>query len=157
MSGKFSFALLSAGVLAFACAPRSHANDPLPGTAVNTHSTRSHNSNAPSLASSLNVAVNDGVNFDFRVTNASDKRIEVNFPSGQTHEIVVLDSLGNEVWRWSKNLMFTASLQNKVMHESDTLSYRGRWDHAAPGRYTLVATLASGNYPLVQRAEFVVR
>ena len=156
MNGKFSFALLSAAVLAFACAPRSHGNDTANSTST-TRSVRSHNSHTPALASSLNVAVNDGVNFDFRVTNASDKKIEVNFPSGQTHEVVVLDSLGREVWRWSKHLMFTASLQNKVMRESDTLSYRGHWNDAPRGRYTAVATLASENFPLEQRTEFVVR
>ena len=156
MNGKFSFALLSAAVLAFACAPRSHGND----TANNSgtiRSVRSHNSHTPALASSLNVAINDGVNFDFRVSNASDKKIEVNFPTGQTHEVIVVDSLGREVWRWSKHLMFTESLQYKVMHESDTLSYRGRWDDAPRGRYTAIATLASENFPLEQRTEFVVR
>ena len=156
MNGKFSFALLSAAVLAFACAPRSHSNDTA-NTTGTTRSVRSHNSHSPALASSLNVAVNDGVNFDFRVTNASDKKIEVNFPTGQTHEVIVVDSLGREVWRWSKHLMFTESLQYKVMHESDTLSYRGRWDDAPRGRYTAIATLASENFPLEQRTEFVVR
>ena len=156
MNGKFSFALLSAAVLAFACAPRSHSNDTA-NTTGTTRSVRSHNSHTPALASSLNVAVNDGVNFDFRVTNASDKKIEVNFPTGQTHEVIVVDSLGREVWRWSKHLMFTESLQNKVMHESDTLSYRGRWNDAPRGHYTAIATLASENFPLEQRTEFVVR
>ena len=43
MNGKFSFALLSAAVLAFACAPRSHNNDTANNTST-SRSMRSHNS-----------------------------------------------------------------------------------------------------------------
>ena len=109
------------------------------------------------LASSLDVSVSNGVSFDFRVVNPGDRKVEVNFPNGKTHEVVVLDSLGREVWRWSNGRMFTQALQNKVLHSSDTLSWEGRWRDAPAGKYVAIATLASENYPVETRAEFVVR
>lgn len=156
MKGRIAFAFLSVGVLVFACGPRPHGSDP--STSARTAKARARDTaNARVLAASLDVRVVDGVRFDFRVTNTGEKKLEVNFPSGQTHDLVVLDTLGREVWRWSVGRMFTQALQNRVLRTSDALEYEGRWREAAPGRYVAVATLASMNYPMEQRAEFIVR
>src|ERR1035437_4486751 len=155
MKGRITFGLLCAAVLAFACGPRASTGD----SAGAIHSSRARSSapNGPALVSRLVVVVKNGVAMDFRVLNAGTKRLEVNFPSGQMHEVVVVYSLGHEVFRWSKGRMFTQSLQNKVLHASDTLDYDAVWQNAPAGKYTAIATLASENFPMEQRAEFVVR
>jgi hypothetical protein len=155
MKGRITFGLLCAAVLAFACGPRASTGDS--AGAIRTSRARSSAPKGPTLVSTLNVVVKNGVAMDFRVMNAGAKRLEVNFPSGQTHEVVVVDSLGREVFRWSKGRMFTQSLQNKVLHSSDTLDYDAVWQNAPAGKYTAIATLASENFPMEQRAEFVVR
>ena len=155
MKGRITFGLLCAAVLAFACGPRASTGDS--AGAIRTSRARSSAPNGPALVSTLNVVVKNGVAMDFHVTNAGTKRLEVNFPSGQTHEVVVVDSLGRVVFRWSKGRMFTQSLQNKVLHASDTLDYDAVWQNAPAGKYTAIATLASENFPMEQRAEFVVR
>lgn len=142
-------------VLAFACGPRPNTGE-VAGT-VRTAHTRSVAPNGPALISTLGVVVKNGVKMDFRVVNEGAKRLEVNFPSGKTHEVVVVDSLGREVWRWSNGRMFTQSLQNKVLHASDTLDYDAIWRNAPAGKYTAIATLASENFPMEQRTDFVVR
>ena len=155
MKGRITFGLLCAAVLAFACGPRASTGDS--AGAIRTSRARSSAPNGPALVSRLVVVVKNGVAMDFRVMNAGTKRLEVNFPSGQTHEVVVVDSLGREVFRWSKGRMFTQSLQNKVLHASDTLDYDAVWENAPAGKYTAIATLASENFPMEQRTEFVVR
>lgn len=143
-------------VLAFACGPRPNTGEV--ASAVRTAHARA--ANGPALISTLGVTVKNGVKgvkMDFRVVNEGSKRLEVNFPSGKTHEVVVVDSLGHEVWRWSDGRMFTQSLQNKVLHASDTLDYDATWRNAPAGKYTVIATLASDNYPMEQRTDFVVR
>ena len=155
MKGRITFGLLCAAVLAFACGPRASTGDS--AGAIRTSRARSSAPNGPALVSTLDVVVKNGVAMDFRVMNAGAKRLEVNFPSGQTHEVVVVDSLGREVFRWSKGRMFTQSLQNKVLHSSDALDYDALWQNAPAGKYTAIATLASENFPMEQRAEFVVR
>jgi hypothetical protein len=47
-------------------------------------------------------------------------------------------------------------MQSKLLTAGDTLAFREQWRHAAPGRYTVVATLRSSNFPVARRAEFVV-
>jgi hypothetical protein len=159
MNGKVPFTLLCFSVLAFACGPRSHSE----GTTAATETRRAtapttsiSNSNSP-LAPTLDVQVSDRVHFAFSVVNASKKKLEVNFPDGQTHEVVVLDSLGREVWRWSEGRLFTQAMQNKVLRTSDQLEYDEEWRNPAPGTYVAVARLASVNYPVEQRVEFTVR
>lgn len=154
MKAPVIFGLVSLGVLAFACAPRARGTESASRTVIGKRDP------SPHIESVLAVNVNgkqDVVRFDFVVTNSGGSKAEVNFPSGQTHDVVVLDSLGREVWRWSRGRMFTQLLQNKILRTADSLSFDGRWTDARPGRYVAVARLASANYPLEQRTEFVVR
>ena len=97
------------------------------------------------------------IRFAFRVTNSGGGKVEMQFPSGQTHDVVVLDSLGRQVWRWSDGRIFTQLVQNKILRTADTLAFDERWKGAARGQYVAVARLASGNYPIEQRTTFVVR
>ena len=154
---------MSLGVLAFACAPRPHGSDQTTAKS-GARATREQREriadkdHTPRIESALAVNNNDGgVRFDFRVTNSGGTKVEMNFPSGQTHEVVVLDTLGREVWRWSKGRIFTQMLQNKILRTDDTLAYGERWKDAPRGQYVAVARLASTNYPIEQRTAFTVR
>lgn len=112
----------------------------------------------PPIVSRLDVKIRDGIEFDFRVTNNTPRKLELLFPTGQTHDVVVLDSLGREVWRWSEGRMFTQSIQNKLLESSATLPWNAAWRaEVPPGRYVAVASLLSENKPIEERVEFEVR
>jgi len=149
MNGRVSFVMLVIAVLAFACT-RSRTSESL-GTTKTPHK------KGAAVASSLDVHVGDGVRFSLHVMNEGDKKVELNFPSGMTHDIAVLDERGRQVWRWSDGRLFTAAYQNKVLRSDDTLSFSESWNAPAPGRYTAVVRLVSQNYPQEQRVAFAVR
>ena len=155
MNGKVSLTLLASAVLAFACGPRAR-NETAAAPSESTRTTIQPDQNSP-LATSLDVSVGDEVRFDFAVINASKKKLEVNFADGRTHDLVVLDANGREVWRWSEGRMFTQSVQNRVLRTSDALRFEEAWQDPAPGAYVAVATLASENFPVERRVEFTVR
>lgn len=142
---RYVLPLLVGSALAFAYASPSpsHSYEP-----VRRHAVRD------TIASSLDVTVGESVQFSLHVTNSSNKRVELRFPSGQTHDVTVLDPQGREVWRWSRGRMFTQSMQNKVLAASDTLTFTERWHPEHSGTYTAVATLMSENYPSEQRVDF---
>ena len=146
---RYVFPLLVAAALAFAYA------SPLP-----SHSPASERLpvarriSGDTIAASLDVKVGEEVQFSFHVTNSSAKRVELRFPSGQTHDVTVLDTQGREVWRWSRGRMFTQSMQNKVLGASDTLTFTESWRPERGGSYTAVASLLSENYPTEQRTAF---
>jgi hypothetical protein len=154
LSSRLIVALLGAGALALACGPHvastdSDANAETPGNVQPDPDTP--------LASSLDVSVNNEVTFTLHVTNTSGKHVELTFPSGQTHEFVVLDSIGREVWRWSSGRLFTQAIQNKLLGSRESAKYEETWDPTkAAGKFTAVARLNSTNYPVEERVEFTL-
>lgn len=153
MTEKLPLTLVAVAVLAFACGPRQRSES----GADQSPATRTARSGDAPLAPSLDVSVKDDVRFSFEIANAGSKKLELKFPDGRTHDVIVLDSLGREVWRWSEGRFFTQSVQNRVLRISDSIRFEEAWKDAAPGTYTAVATLASVNFPLEQRVAFTVR
>lgn len=96
------------------------------------------------------------VRFAIEVSNDSRKRVELDFADGRTHDFIVLDATGREVWRWSANRLFTQGMQNRLLEAHDSVVYAEQWTPPARGQYTLVAQLHSENYPVRQRVEFAL-
>lgn len=162
MNTRLVISVLVLGALAFACGPRpSRSESAAPMATVATARPARHDARAaiPKLASDFGVRVGgEAVEFAMHVTNAGAKDVEISFPSGQTYDFVVLDSLGRQVWRWGDGRMFTQSLQNKSLSSGDDMDIAERWEHGAlHGKYTAVATLRSSNFPMEQRVDFVVQ
>jgi len=142
---RYVLPILVASALAFAYASPLPSHSYVP---VRRHAVRD------TIGSSLEVKLGEDVKFSLHVTNSSSKRVELRFPSGQTHDLVVLDAQGREVWRWSRGRLFTQAMQNKVLGTSDTLTFTETWRPEHGGTYTAVASLLSQNYPTQKRTEF---
>jgi hypothetical protein len=145
---RYVLPLLVASALAFAYA------SPLPSHSPEPVRRRAARAVRDTIASSLDIKLGEEVKFTFHVTNSSNKRVELRFPSGQTHDVAVFDVQGREVWRWSRGRMFTQAMQNKVLSTTDTLTFTETWRPEHAGSYTAVASLLSQNFPSEQRAEF---
>lgn len=102
--------------------------------------------------------VNDeSVSFALRVGNNTSKMVELRFPNGQTHEFVVIDESGKEVWRWSRGRMFTQAIRNKLLKGREETVFEERWStKGLRGTYTAIATLRSENHPVETSVEFVL-
>jgi hypothetical protein len=138
--------LLLAAAVIYACGPRSHAAEAPP---------RKRTAKGAGIEGALNVKVADRVSFALQVTNNAARRVELVFPSGQTYDLAVMDSLGREVWRWSEGRLFTQSLQARVLESAESLSYSAAWKpESLHGSFVAVAYLKSENHPLEQRVAF---
>ncbi len=149
MNGRVTFGIMVVAVLAFACT-RSRTPESLSAT-------KSEHKKGAAVASALDVRVDDAVHFALHVMNEGDRKVELNFKDGMTHDIAVLDEHGRQVWRWSDGRLFTAVYQNRVLRRDETLSFSESWKSPAPGQYTAVVRLVSQNYPQEQRVSFAVR
>jgi hypothetical protein len=156
MNGKLPISLLCVAALAFACGPRPRNEASGSARVRSGEIAAARNADGSPLTPSLDVSVGRGVRFAFEIVNESSRKLEVRFPNGLTHDVVVLDSVGREVWRWSEGRLFTQAMQNRVLRSSDSLRYVQAWTDPRPGRYVAVATLASANYPVERRVEFQV-
>jgi hypothetical protein len=154
MRSRLLVLLLCAGALVLACGPRAHSNE---AASTTSQSQRQADDSGKVLATSLNVSVERGVQFAFHVTNNSEKGIELRFPSSQTHDFIVMDSVGREVWRWAGTRMFTSAMQTKMLGAKETMKVEEQWDPAGrKGKHTVVAKLTSGNHPLEEKIEFAL-
>ena len=159
MYNRLVLPLVAASALAFACGPRAHSATEQPAPRVEqAESASTATDSAGAIAANLAVDVSEQVELILEVANASDRRIELRFPNGQTHDLAVLDAAGREVWRWSKGRLFTSADQSRLMGTGEVASFTGRMKQALPaGSYTAVATLASSNHPVEVRRGFELR
>lgn len=152
MRSRLIALLLCAGALVLACGPRAHSNETSTSAAQ-----RQSDMNGNLLATSLNVTVEGNVQFAFHVTNNTEKKIELHFPSSQTHDFAVVDAGGREVWRWSSDRMFTQAMQTRLLGARESMKVEEEWKPASTkGTFTVVAKLTSRNHPLEERIEFTI-
>src|SRR5919106_1607965 len=136
MSSRFLIPGLCIGAIVLACGPRAHneASTPKKNTpsvvqagveqtpVIPVAIKRENREKKPAIAAQLSVrAEESSIRLALHVTNTSKKRVELTFPSGQTYDFVILDSLGREVWRWGNGRMFTQSLRNKLLGGGQSL------------------------------------
>ncbi len=165
MRARHWLLLFATVALAYACGSRTRAF-PMATAAVTTsaphavvpNDARSTIPASSVLTSNMDVSVvNDDVHFVVTITNPSDKKLELTFPNGQTHDVTVHDAVGTEIWRWSTGQMFTQSLRNRPLEAHATLTYSMHWRRPdAHGPLTAVGTLTSTNYPVASRVAFVL-
>jgi hypothetical protein len=152
MDNRLILPLLCAASVALAAAPFSHESKSI---ATTRHSAEK---SAP-IVTTFDVTRPkddaDKLRFSLNVRNNTSKMLELRFPDGQTHDFVVKDFTGKEIWRWSQGRMFTQALQNRILESNETLSYEVAWKpEQAHGSFVAVAQLQSENHPLERRVEF---
>lgn len=148
--------MLCAGALALACGPLARSNEaPRQDTTVAV--TPDAPADQRALARSVNVSVSEDVTFSLHLTNWLERRAELTFPNGQTHDFYVLDSTGREIWRWSTGRMFTQAMQKRSIGSRETLSFDERWVPAGrTGDFTAVGVLLSSTHPIEDRVPFTL-
>lgn len=175
MKTRALITLLCAGAAGLVWSPRAHSEASYPalqtrgrapqdtggrrqGRSTKRAPVRGRRSLDGKLVPSLNVVrVGEQVRFSFNVANAGSRRVEVKFPSGQTHDIVVLDSAGRELWRWAEGRMFTEARQYRTISGGDSLLLEDGWDRpSVSGKLVAVAMLKSTNFPIEHRIEFTL-
>ncbi|WLR42924.1 BsuPI-related putative proteinase inhibitor [Bacillus carboniphilus] len=73
------------------------------------------------------------VTFQMKLTNNTSAEQIVKFNSGQSYDIVVRDSTGKEVYRYSKGRMFTQALREITIASGDTKTWESTWDYKKDG------------------------
>ena len=168
MNSRLIITLLCAGAVAFACGPRSRSEAPVAlASAVTVRNTPTppritRDSKARpevKLVTRFDVQTRGrDAQFALTIKNVGNKHAELDFANGQRYDFIVVDSIGREVWQWSSGRMFTQIVQNKQLGSGESMRVSETWKKPAiaPGKYTVVATLKSSNYPAEQRADFVL-
>lgn len=146
--------LCAASAVAFAAVPSSHSEKPI---AVRH--------NAAEMAAPIVTTFDitrpkedaDKLKFTLSVKNNTTKMLELRFPDGQTHDFVVKDFAGKEVWRWSQGRMFTSAMRSETLKGKGETAFEESWDtNGQHGAFTAVAILRSNNYPVETSVQFML-
>lgn len=148
MTNRFIIPLLCAASVAFARGTTGHKET----LASSTAKSKSE------LTSTFSVKANGRVHFQLDVRNNTNRMVELHFPSGQTHDFIVQDASGKEVWRWGGSRMFTQGLQNKLVKAKDVAVFSEHWKAGdLKGKFTGIAVLPSQNHRIEERVEFELK
>jgi hypothetical protein len=147
--------LCAASVVAFAAAPFSHNEKPI--ATVRHHA----DANTAPIVTTFDITRpkedSEKLRFTLSVKNNTPKMLELRFPDGQTHDFVVKDFAGKEVWRWSEGRMFTSAMRSETLKGKGETSFEESWDtKRLHGSFTAVAILKSNNFPIETSVQFML-
>jgi hypothetical protein len=115
MHNRLILPLLCAASVAFVAAPFSHDEKAI--ASVKRHG---EEMTAPIVTTFDITRQHDDtekLHFSLHVTNNTTKMLELRFPDGQTHDFVVKDFAGKEVWRWSEGRRRSGAAQRDPARE----------------------------------------
>ncbi len=155
MDNRLILPLLCAASAAIAAAPFSHNEKPIP--TANRHAGKM---SAP-IVTTFDITRPredaDKLRFTLNVKNNTTKMLELRFPNGQTHDFVVKDFAGKEVWRWSEGRMFTSAMRSETLKGKGETAFEESWDtNGQHGSFTAVAILRSNNFPVETSVQFML-
>jgi hypothetical protein len=155
MDNRLILPLLCAASVAFAAAPFSHNDKP-----IATGRLHAEEKSAP-IVTTFDITRSkrdaDQLHFTLNVRNNTSKMLELRFPDGQTHDFVVKDFAGKQIWRWSEGRMFTSAMRSETLKSKGRTVFEESWDTKDQhGSFTAVAVLRSNNFPVETTIQFVL-
>jgi hypothetical protein len=154
MHNRLILPLLCAASVAFAAAPFSHDGKAIASTRHGEEKT------APIVSTFDILRPKDDaekLRFSLRVTNNTSKMLELRYPDGQTHDFVVKDFAGKEIWKWSEGRMFTSAMRAETLKGKAATTFEESWNpKGMHGSFTAVAILRSNNFPIETSVQFVL-
>jgi hypothetical protein len=155
MDNRLILPLLCAASVALAAAPFSHDEK-----SIATARHRAEEKSAPIVTTFDVTRPRDDaekLRFSLSVRNNTSKMLELRFPDGQTHDFVVKDFAGKEIWRWSEGRMFTSAMRSETIKGKGETNFSESWDtKGLHGSFTAVAILRSDNFPVESTVQFVL-
>ncbi|HJQ54464.1 MAG TPA: BsuPI-related putative proteinase inhibitor [Gemmatimonadaceae bacterium] len=154
MDNRLILPLLCAASVALAAAPFSHESKSI---ATTKHSAAEKSAPIVTTFDVTRPKDADKLRFSLNVRNNTGKMLELRFPDGQTHDFVVKDFAGKEIWRWSEGRMFTSAMRSETLKGKGATSFSESWDvKGQHGAFTAVAILKSDNFPVETSVQFVL-
>lgn len=93
------------------------------------------------LDATLTAETDGDVAFSFRIVNDGTSAIDLTFRSGKRADVVVRDTTGAEVWRWSEGRAFTQALARTTVRPGEQIEQSFSWTDPPPGSYVATGTL----------------
>jgi len=99
------------------------------------------------------------VNIEFCVFNRTGEEITLYFRNAQRYDFTIEDDEGNEIWRWSQDMMFAMVLGEETLGPTNpeiiyTAEYK---DKLSPGYYKVTGILVAKDKPMSGNVIIIVK
>jgi len=98
------------------------------------------------------MSYSDGepITMTLKIFNYTGEDIVFHFNSAQRYDFIIEDEEGNEVWRWSQDMMFTMALGEEILGPNNqevayTAEYRNKF---SPGYYKITGIFVAQDRPM---------
>lgn len=96
-------------------------------------------------------AAQGGTKFVLTIINTTEKLVPFSFKSSQSYDFAVVDeSTGQEIWRWSRRMLFSQVLRQEALRATKNWTFEVVWNHrdndlnvVSPGKYKVIGSLTS--------------
>jgi len=91
------------------------------------------------MTDKMSYSVGEPIIITLKIFNYTEEEITFHFNTGQRYDFIIEDEEGNEVWRWSQDMMFAMVLGEETLGPNNpeatyTAEYK---DRLSPGYYKI--------------------
>ncbi|MDU0813362.1 BsuPI-related putative proteinase inhibitor [Bacillus siamensis] len=146
---KWLFGLLLPVILLIGCSSQSGQKEPAEEVSGEMNEQQAELAVNP-------VQTDQQIEFQMSLKNKSESPIDFTFSSGQKFELTVHDQQNKELYRYSKDRMFTQAFQTMTLMPNETYDFLDVWKNASgPGTYTVTVTFLGKSDQIGKRLKTV--
>jgi hypothetical protein len=98
----------------------------------------------------ISYNVGDPIIITLKIFNYTEEDIDFNFNTSQRYDFIIEGEEGNEIWRWSQDMMFAMVLGEETLGPTNpeiiyTVEYKGK---LSPGYYKVTGIFVAQNRPM---------
>ena len=98
----------------------------------------------------MNYSVGEPIKMTLKVFNYTEEDIVFYFNTSQRYDFIIKDEEGNEIWRWSKDMMFAMVLgeENLGPNNPEATYTAEHKDRLSPGYYKITGIFVTQEKPM---------
>ena len=98
----------------------------------------------------MNYSVGESIIMTLKIFNYTREDIVFHFNTSQRYDFIIEDEVGNEVWRWSEDMMFAQMLGEEILGPTNTeVIYTAEYrNELSPGYYKMIGVFIAQEKPM---------
>ena len=124
-----------------------------------TSEERNMNYGISMMTDKMNYSVGETIITTLKIFNYTEEDIVFHFNTAQRYDFIIEDEEGNEVWRWSQDMMFAMVLGEETLGPTNTeITYTVEYkDKLSPGYYKVTGIFVAKYRPMSGNVVIIVK
>ena len=107
----------------------------------------------------VSYSVGETIKMTLKIFNYTEEDIAFHFNTSQRYDFIIEDEEGNEIWRWSQDMMFAMVLGEETLGPTNTeITYTVEYkDKLNPGYYKITGIFVAQDRPMSGNVIIIVK